>query len=204
MPFKNVVKANQADTFYHVYARGHHKDPLFCEDKDYGMFIYLLKRHLGSNIETNTRGVAYENLHDKIELNCYCLMINHIHLLLYQMEPGSMGRLMKNVMGNYSRYFNNKYHLVGSLFESTYRANPIDTETQLLHTSRYIHLNPSDWRSNRRSSISYYNGRNAPDWFKPDRVLGLFSSTEEYMNFASDLEDYRNSSSDIKKSIAEH
>lgn len=106
MPSRNVVKIDIPNTFYHIYARGHNKNVIFRDDDDYRVFLNLLKRYLNIVIEKDSSGRPYANLHDQIKLNCYCLMPNHFHLLIYQINEHAMSQLMKFIMVSYSRYFN--------------------------------------------------------------------------------------------------
>ncbi len=202
MPSRNVVKIDLPNTLYHVYARGHGRMTIYRDDDDFRVFFNLFKRYLGTENTKDPRGRPYMDLHEKIELNCYCLMPNHFHLLLYQSEPSSMKKLMHAVTSSYSKYFNNKYGSSGALFETTYKASIIGTNSYILYISRYIHRNPKDWHSYNYSSLPYYIGRMAPEWLRPQRILDLFTSGDEYVEFISDIKDYKSSLDDIKSEIA--
>lgn len=202
MPSRNVVKIDIPNTFYHIYARGHNKDLIFRDDEDYRVFLNLLKRYLNTVIEKDSSGRQYINLHDQIELNCYCLMPNHFHLLVYQINEHSMPQLMKLTMISYSRYFNIKYKLSGALFETTYKASIISQDKYLTHISRYIHINPKDWRTYKYSSLTYYLNKKPPEWLQTKRIIELFSSPNEYELFIADYEDYKYMLDDIKHELA--
>jgi len=176
MPSRNVVKIDIPNTFYHVYARGHGRKAIHRDDEDYRVFLNLLKRYLNIEVVNDSSGRPYANLHGKIELTCYCLMPNHFHLLLYQINEHMMPQLMRGVMTSYSRYFNKKYDLSGALFETTYKASMITLDKYLVHISRYIHINPKDWRTYKYSSLPYYLGQHPPEWLQPERVIELFPS----------------------------
>jgi putative transposase len=183
MPSRNVLKVNVPDAYYHVYARGINKENLFLESRDYKYFLGLFERYLSRKPAVNRMGVVYPHFYGKIELLTYCLMQNHFHLLIYQVEAGAMEKLMRSIMTSYSRYFNLKYKRTGSLYESRYKASLIDQETYLQHISRYIHLNPRGWQTYRYSSLRYYKLDDLPEWLKPTKVLDLFDSSDEYMEF---------------------
>ncbi|NCQ54241.1 hypothetical protein GW791_02255, partial [Candidatus Saccharibacteria bacterium] len=191
MPSRNVVKIDIPNTFYHVYARGHNKGLIFRDDEDYRVFLNLLKRYLDIIIINNSSGRPYANLYGQIELNCYCLMPNHFHLLLYQINEHAMTQLMRFIMTGYSRYFNKKYELSGALFETTYKASIISINKYLIHISRYIHINPKDWRTYKYSSLTYYLAKTPPEWLQTKRIIELFSSPNEYELFIADYEDYK-------------
>jgi len=202
MPSRNVVKIDIPNNFYHVYARGHGRMAVFREDEDYRVFLNLIKRYLDIDVKCDSNGVAYTNLHGRIELTCYCLMPNHFHLLLYQIDEHAMPRLMRGIMTSYSRYFNKKYELSGALFETTYKASMIILDKYLMHISRYIHINPKNWRTYKYSSLLYYLGQHSPEWLQPKRILELFSSLDEYEIFVADYEDYKEMLDEIKHELA--
>jgi putative transposase len=187
MPSRNVLKLDAADSFYHVYARGNSRGKVFPEAADYEMFISLLKRYLSAKEARDPYGVSYPNFYNKIELVAFCLMPNHFHLMVYQHQQGAMSALMRSMLTSYSRYFNKKYHRSGPLFESRYKASLISDDAYLQHISRYIHLNPRQWRSHEWSSLQYFLQPTTETWIRPKRALSMFNDSVEYMNF---MEDY--------------
>lgn len=202
MPSRNILKIDVEESYYHVYARGHGRQKIFKEDEDYRVFLDILRRHLSVNETSDKYGKPYAHLRGKIELLGYCLMENHFHLLLYQIEKGAMSRLMRGVMTSYSTYFNKKYDSSGALFESRYKASRISTESYLMHISRYIHLEPGDWRAYPYSSISAYFGIGQLEWLQQERVIKMFGSTPVYADFLDDFEDYEKSLEEIKFELA--
>ena len=78
-----------------------------------------------------------------MEIICYCLMPNHLHLLLRQLMDGGISKFMSNFANSYTRYFNTKSKRKGPVFEGKFKAKRIETDEQLLHLSRHIHLNSS-------------------------------------------------------------
>jgi REP element-mobilizing transposase RayT len=204
MSSRNVLKVDVAESYYHIYARGASRQPIFYDHDDYTYFLSLLHRYLSKDIVKNSIGIAYDKLIDDIELLSYCLMQNHFHLLVYQVNEGAMPRLMRGVMTSYSRYFNKKYQRSGSLFETRYKASRISSDTYLMHISRYIHLNPRQWRSYVYSSLPYYSEKaaNTEDWLKPEKILSLFSSRQEYMQFVEDYKDLHDLYENLKHELA--
>lgn len=81
-----------------------------------------------------------------ITLHSYCLMPTHFHLLISQNEEGGISEFMGNIQNSYTRYFNSIHDRSGHLFQGQYKLVEITSEEQLLHVSRYIHLNPSTAR----------------------------------------------------------
>lgn len=112
--------------FYHIIIRGVNKTEIFVDDEDRKTFLHLLKYY-------------------SIGLNCkvyaYCLMDNHVHLLIEDKEL-KIGELMKNITCVYAGEFNKKYGRVGHLFQDRFKSQNIENQTYLLRLIRYIHRNP--------------------------------------------------------------
>jgi len=68
-------------------------------------------------------------------------MTNHIHLQIKTLDD-SISKIMKRINQIYAQYFNKTYNYIGHLFQDRYHSEVIETDEQLLSTSRYIHLNP--------------------------------------------------------------
>lgn len=191
MPTKNIIKISVADSFYHLYSRGVNKQPIFADNDDYEFFLGLLKRYLSPESNKRTNRTPYKSYFTLVDLLAYCLMPNHIHLLIYQHnETDSLPGLMRRIMTSYSMYFNKKYNRTGPLFQSRYLASLIDNDPYLHHISRYIHRNPKLWSEYEFSSLKYYSGEAFADWVKPGAILKLFdSSPKKYLEFVANMDE---------------
>ncbi len=78
-----------------------------------------------------------------VELIAYCLMPTHMHLILAQLKDEGISLFMKNLLNSYTRYFNIRNGRVGPLWQGRFKSILIQTDEQLLHLTRYIHLNPT-------------------------------------------------------------
>ena len=194
MPQRNTVKEYAPESYYHVYNRGVNKADIFLDEQDYTVFLNLIKRYLGKDVEKKTNRLQYENYYDKIELLAFCLMPNHFHLFIYQSESRLINEVMKRVCVTYSMYFNNRYGRVGTLMQQRYKAVKIDDDAQLLHISRYIHMNPTNYKSYEWSSLPYYMGMRSASWLRAERAIGLFPP-HTYMSF---LDEYRSKRAELK------
>ena len=200
---RNVLKIDVPDSYYHIYARGGSRRPIYLDDQDYRVFERLLQRYLSHEETRNSAGVPYDKLYDSIQLLAYCQMPNHFHLLVYQKNEHAMVRLMRGVMTAYSRYFNKKYERTGALFESRYKAVRVTSDSYLLHISRYIHLNPEEWVNYPYSSLFAYEDPGlAPDWLELKPILDLFSEGT-YLDFVADYEDAKQQLKAIKDELAD-
>ena len=203
MPSRNVVKVDVSESFYHVYARGSNRQQIFLDEDDYSYFMQLFARYLSAKPCTSKTGVKYLHYCGQIELLAFCLMSNHFHLLVYQHEKSAMSKLMKSVMTSYGRYFNLKYKRSGSLYESTYKASRITSDSYLQHISRYIHLNPRYWRRYPYSSLPHYLNSIQPEWLHIGKIMGLFSDPVDYKLFLEDYENQKQILDDLKYALAD-
>ncbi|MBI2588985.1 transposase [Candidatus Saccharibacteria bacterium] len=204
MPAKNRIKIYVPEAFYHVYNRGLDKQLIFIDNTDYSVFLSLFKRYLANETVKDPSRRTYEKLANEVELLAYCLIPNHFHLLIYQIDSMGMPKLVQRVLTSYSMYFNKKYKRTGPLFQDTYRASQISSDEYLQHVSRYIHLNPKNWRHWDFSSLRYYQGSQKADWINVSRVLRIFRNNKEYLEFVADYEDYKRSIDEIKYELADH
>jgi REP element-mobilizing transposase RayT len=202
MPRRNVIRHDGQDVFYHVYARGGNKRRIFLDEEDYLRFLQLLERYLSPEEIHDKYGVPYPNFYNKVDLLAFCLMPNHFHLLVYQRQVHMLTSLMQSVMTSYSRYFNQKYHRTGPLFESRFRASAILDETYLEHISRYIHLNPQQWRNYEYSSMPYYLQQDTVSWVRPERILSMFRTPADYLQFVEDYQENKKMMDILKKELA--
>ena len=202
MPRRNVMRLDAPESYYHVYARGNSKHRIFIDEQDFITFLQILERYLSPEEAKNVNGVSYPNFYNKVDLIAYCLMPNHFHLFFFQRHQHQLTSVMQSIMTSYSRYFNKKYKRTGPLFESRYRASMITDDAYLQHITRYIHLNPRQWRSYEFSSLPYYLQQDTVSWLRPERVLELFKSPAAYAEFVADYEENKKLIDIFKKELA--
>lgn len=89
-----------------------------------------------------------------VEIIAYCIMPTHLHLILKQIKDNGISNFMNKILNSYTRFFNTKHKRKGPLWETRFRNILIKTNEQLLHLTRYIHLNP----------VSVYLVDNPKDW----------------------------------------
>jgi len=128
---------------YHVMLRGIDRQKVFLDNEDEEKYLHLLRSY------KKRCGFA---------LYAYCLMGNHIHLLVREAAypsvitlngkdieagPGEpLEQIFKRIGVSYVTYFNQKYKRAGHLFQDRYRSEPIDNDAYFLMALRYIHRNP--------------------------------------------------------------
>lgn len=112
--------------YYHVISRGTNKQEIFHQDIDNYTYLKYLKKY----------SIKYD-----INIIAYCLMKNHIHILLYD-ESQNISKLIHDVHTSYSVYHNSAYNKTGHVFECRFKAQVIEKESYLLNAFRYILQNP--------------------------------------------------------------
>lgn len=203
MPAKNVNKTLSPNQYYHVYNRGVAKQKIFIDESDKKYFLRLLDRYLNSaNDQVDGAGITYKKFDKDLELLCYCLMGNHFHMMFYLgNDMTAMTEFMRRIGTAYTMYFNLKYKRVGPLFQGTYKASHITSDSYLLHISRYIHMNPSRYMTYRYSSLrSYLDGVN-PAFLKVEKIHALFKRGT-YASFLKEYVGAKRVLDDIKSSLA--
>ena len=170
-----MARTMSVSGYMHVVVRGIGKQILFEETKDYEHYLERLERY---SLETGVKVCAY------------CLMGNHVHILLHG-ELASIALLMKKLGVSYSGFYNRKYDRSGHLFQDRYRSEPVNDERYLLTVFRYILQNPRKaaicaakdylW-----SSYRYYE--NPPAFMDLSAIWGLLGDRgrfEEYVEIES-------------------
>lgn len=111
---------------YHIMARGIRRMEIFSDDADRQVFMTILLTVQAKK---------------PFLLHAYCLMTNHIHLLIESTDI-PIGMIMKDILQFYAVYYNRKNRYKGHVFEDRYKSCLVKTDDYFLQTSRYIHLNP--------------------------------------------------------------
>lgn len=77
-----------------------------------------------------------------VRIVAYCIMPTHLHLILEQLEDEGISTYMNNLLNSYTRYFNTRQKRKGPLWQGRFKNVLVETDEQLLHLTRYLHLNP--------------------------------------------------------------
>ena len=169
MPRKRRVHGKT--DIYHVVIRGVNRCIIFEDDDDCKRFLETLQRFL-----VEMEGTLF----------AWCLMSNHVHLLLRIPLP-DLSTFMKKLEVSYVAYFNRRHDRIGHLFQDRFRSKPVDSLSYLLTVVRYIHQNPQksgmsatcDYRWS-----SYREYTNARSVLSDIRIiLSLFSSKKTFDRF---------------------
>lgn len=204
MASRNEVKIYAEGVHYHVYNRGVNGMTIFQDEEDFSVFLNLLKRHLSPEPKLDKKKRSYIWLTKDIELEAFCLMGNHFHLLFYQNSQNGLPRLLQAIIPTYVGYFNKKYKRYGPLLQGVYKASLIYTDSYIEHITRYIHLNPRLYRTYEWSSYACYVSNKRFVWLHPERITSIFKDQNEYRDFVADHEDFKLMLDEIKHELADH
>jgi len=141
------------DEIYHVILRGVDNSKIFRTENDYWRAIFSLYEFNTSipieiRIQRKKRqqakngGQTSDERKQLVEILVFCLMPNHIHLLLRQKINNGITQFMRKFGTGYAYYFNKKHNRKGHLFQGKFRAIHIDSDNQLKVAFVYIHTNP--------------------------------------------------------------
>lgn len=143
--------------FYHIYNRGTDKRKIFSNRADYERFLALLylansstpvrTRDFLRDIPAQGSTLATLLSHPKgekpiVSIGGYCLMPNHFHMLVQEIEEGGISRFMQVLTTAYTMYFNIVHERSGALFQGRFKATHVDDDRYLSYLISYIHLNP--------------------------------------------------------------
>lgn len=146
MPRKARIKSNSG--IYHIIMRGINRQTIFEDEEDYNKFIQTLQR--------------FKEICE-YKIYAYCLMGNHLHLLLEEgKEP--LETVMRKICGSYVFWYNKKYGRVGNLFQDRYMSEPVEDNGYLLNVTRYIFRNPI--KAGIVTNVDNYKWTNYMDYIK--------------------------------------
>lgn len=211
--------------YYHIFNRGVNKQPIFQGLRDYNRALDILdfysfnpkvrfsKFLLLSQEERSNFMNSLQRTNDKlVDIVCFCLMPNHFHLLLNQLKENGISKFMANLQNSFTRYFNTKHKRIGPLLQGQFRAVLIEDNNQLLHLSRYIHLNPySSYVVKDLESLADYPWSSFPEYLgstvtrvcNNEVVLSQFKGEKDYKKFVFDQADYQRRLEEIKHLLLE-
>ncbi len=206
--------------YYHVYNRGVNKRRIFTHKHEYVHTINLIKfyNYVDYPIRFSKFMLLHKDQRKEIwqrlsksnkytDILSYCLMPNHFHFLIKQNVDHGISKFIGNFQNSYVKYFNIKNQRVGPLFQGQFKAVKIDTKEQLLHVSRYIHLNPyssgivantEKLASYKWSSLQEYLNEAKFPFCDKDDILSNFKSKNSYKEFVLNNAGYQKELEDTK------
>ncbi|SCG83978.1 hypothetical protein DW1_2414 [Proteiniborus sp. DW1] len=189
-----VARKESPTGYYHVMMRGNNKEMIFAKVAEKKYFIEQLQEQVEKK---------------NISIVAYCLMNNHVHLLIHSELP-KMTDAFKRINIKFAGLYNSKYERVGHVFQDRFKSEVIDSEGYLIRAMRYIHNNPVKakiaintddyyWSSYKE----YIEGKNklvCPR--EREFILGLFSYSIEYFksfHLEEEIEEFLEISEDLEQ-----
>ncbi len=124
---KKMPRTHIEGAIYYITSRGDNNEEIFKDSKDYSAYMDALKK--------------YKEQYG-FKLFAFCLLPNHIHLLIELKEGITISDIMHDLHSSYTRYFNGRYNRKGHLFQERNRTILAEKSAFLLPMTAYVHLNP--------------------------------------------------------------
>lgn len=190
MPVKRPQLVN--DQIYHLVARGIEGRNIFDDVSDYSRAMLDLFDFNDENpADQRSENGSREML---IEILAFCLMPNHIHLLVRQIRDGGITKFMRKFGAGYAGYFNKKYNRQGYLFQGRFRAVAIKNDAQMKAVFVYIHTNPASIIDPKWKDFQSENGSREI----PQKIIELIESYK-WSSYVDYLKTENGSQGDIIK-----
>lgn len=206
--------------YYHIFNRSINKEPILSTTKDCKRATAALNFYMYKNPPVrlshflargpDKRKEIIKNLEENypriVEIIAYCFMPNHFHLLLKQVQDRGISTFISLFQNSYTRYFNTKYQRDGHLFKGQFKAVRIEDDEQLLHLTRYIHLNPySSFVVRDLTQLENYSFSSLPEYLGNKQgfchkkiVIDKFRNIEDFKNFVFNQAEYQRRLDEIK------
>ena len=153
--------------YFHLITKGNGGQIIFEDRKDRIVYLNMLKRFAGE---------------ENVIINAFCLMDNHVHLLIYDPEDKKSG-FMQKLNVSYAVYFNKKYKRNGHLFQGRYKGEAVESEGYLLTVFRYILNNPRNAGICNSSDYEWNS-------YRKYGLEGSFVDTQIFLELLGDMKEY--------------
>lgn len=210
-----------SDQIYHIFSRSIADFKIFNNDWDYQRMLMLLYyfqiKETPNKFSYFIRNKGVETLgfyqfftsltkyQQKLnQIIAYCLMPTHIHLVIKQIDNHGISIYLNKVLNSYSRYFNTYHKRKGPLWEQRFKNVLVENDEQLVHLTRYVHLNPvsaslvkkpEHWQFS--SYLEYLKNENQFKLCSYEDLLDI--SPKRYKKFVKDHVNYQKELSKINK-----
>lgn len=177
-PYEERYKRSAPGGFFHIFNRGVGRQLIFHKNRDFEFYLNRLEQ------ARKEKGA---------EVFAYCLMPNHVHLLVKQVGEENVSPFVSSVHTSYAKYFNGTYDRVGHLFQGRYKQVIIQRDEHLRYLIAYIHLNPieaglvSTPKQYRWSSWKAYAYNDNDPACDPGQILNIFGGNKQYLVFEKEI-----------------
>jgi len=204
---------------YHVFNRSIAKYIIFNDENDYQRMLEIMDLFRYTNFQhqffkfkeltiENQKNILNQLRTDSplyVDVIAFCLMPNHIHLVLKQLSENGISKYVSRLLNSYSRYFNIRHNRKGPLWEGRFKSVLVKTDEQLLHLTRYIHLNPTSAGLIQKPELWKFSSYNEYIDLKSEKICTLNTlpdiNTENYKKFTEDQKAYQRELQIIKNNL---
>lgn len=197
--------------YYHIFNRGVAKQTTFVNQPDYERAMLTLEYYRFTNppiklskfkdLSTEDKSRIELELRHKndrlVDILSFVIMPNHFHFLLKQNINGGISKYVSQFTNSYTRYFNTKNNRVGPMFQGVFKSIQVESSEQLMHLSRYIHLNPYVSSLVSKVGLAAYPWSSLPvylgkpcDFIDFLDVTSQFLGSQKYRDFVFNHSDY--------------
>lgn len=219
--YRKDILAN--DNYYHIYSRSISKFVIFNNEKEYKRmfelfqllkfidFDYKLSKFKKLDIQKQNNIINTMQFTSKsyVDIIAYCIMPTHFHLVLKQNIKNGITKYMAKVLNSYSKYFNTRHNRIGPLWSGRFKNILIEDDNQLMHLTRYLHLNPTSAKLVKNPQDWHYSSYN--EYLKNSKLDYICSykqildiQNDDYKKFVLDHKSYQQEISLIKNIILEN
>lgn len=209
------------DNVYHIFNKSIAGYNIFPSDNDYELFIQMIRFFsVNENLPRLPRFAMQAQKEDKsfeeflserisnnflVDIVAYIVMPTHFHLIIKQLEDDGISKFVKDFSGSYARRFNAQRKRKGFLWEDKFKNVPVTDDEQLIHLTRYLHLNATTAGLVEKPEQWIYSSYK--EYIEPEKVDypickfdDLFDiSPSKYRKFVEDQKDYQRELARIKK-----
>ena len=150
------------------------------------MLLNRFYNHLSPHVTRDKSWRKHVKLIGLVEVLAYCVMDNHLHVVLHQFTADGMRRLMQRVLPSFVREFNRIRGRKGPLFDARHAATHLDDAEpdHVKFAIAYTHLNhPIEQLDYEWGSHLVMTGERSCSWIDRDRTLAVFGGVEGYVEF---------------------
>lgn len=206
---------------YHVLNKSIAGYRIFNNDSEFNRFLETSVYYQSKNSLRFSDFKEHKNYHEElvklalskrekiVEIIAYCLMLTHFHFILKQLKDNGISKFLNDTLNSYTRFFNARHKREGPLWAGKTKKVLVETDEQLIHLTRYIHINPTtayivdkpeEWKF---SSYMEYLNKNQKEFriCKFDDLMDI--NPDSYKEFAEDRIGYQRDLKKIKDLLLE-
>ena len=166
-----IVRNLICGQYLHIMSQGINREYILKYDNDKEKYLKLMERY---------------SMKFEVNVIAYCIMSNHVHILVKSTNINNISNFMRMINGNYAMYYNKKYDRVGFVFRSRFKSKVIMSEKSLIRCIKYIHMNPVKAKivenEEEYKYSSYINFKNNFGIYSLEKLNSMLKVDKEFLN----------------------